>query len=71
MKNAPYERLEGFIQKLFNILAPLKPVRIYLFREKTEEAIAYLEKQRGIDFLEFIYERDKNEPFYENRPSGA
>jgi hypothetical protein len=71
LKNAPYERMEGFIQKLFNILTPLKPVLIYFYREKTEEAIAYLEKQRGIEFLEYIYERDKKESFYENRPAGA
>ena len=71
LKNAPYDRMQGFIQKLFNILAPLKPTLIYLYREKTEEAIAYLEKQRGVEFLEYIYERDKKEPFYENRPTGA
>ena len=71
LKNAPYERLEGFIQKLFNILTPLKPVLIYLYREKIEDAIAYLEKDRGVDFLEYIYERDKKEPFYEDRPAGA
>lgn len=71
LKNTPFERMEGFIQKLFNILAPLKPVLIYLYREKTEDAIAYLEKQRGVEFLEYIYERDKKEPFYKNRPSGA
>lgn len=71
LKNAPYERLDDFIQKLFNMLAPLKPALVYLYREKTEEAIAYLEKQRGAGFLEYIYERDKKEPFYENRPSGA
>lgn len=71
LKNAPYERIESFIQKLFNIIAPLKPVLIYLYREKTENAIAYLEKKRGVEFLEYIYERDKKEPFYENRPTGA
>lgn len=71
LKNAPYERLKGFIQKLFDILVLLKPVLIYFYREKIEEAITYLEKQRGIGFLEYIYERDKKEPFYENRPTGA
>lgn len=71
LKNAPYERMRGFVKKLYNIISPLKPVLIYLYREKTEDAIAYLEKQRGAEFLEYIYERDKNEPFYINRPKGA
>lgn len=71
LKNTPYERMEEFIQKFFHILEPLKPALIYFYREKTEEAISYLEKQRGIGFLEYLYERDKGEPFYENRPSGV
>ncbi len=71
LKNAPYERIQDFIQELFNIIMPLKPSLIYLYREKTEEAIEYLEKQRGVWFLEYIYERDKNEPFYKDRPDGA
>lgn len=64
-----FRRFTGYWQDYKFIT--LKPVLIYLYRRKTEDAIAYLEKKRGIEFLEYIYERDKKEPFYENHPSGG
>lgn len=71
LKNMSYESLEEFIQKLFAIISPLKPVLIYLSRERTEDAIAFLEKERGPEFLEAIWERDQHEPYYKNHPKGA
>lgn len=71
LKNMPYESLEEFIQKLFTIISPLKPVLIYLCRERTEDTVAYLEMERGCEFMEDIWKRDQHEPYYENRPKGA
>jgi hypothetical protein len=44
---------------------------VYLYRENTEDTINYLIKDRGVTFLDRIWERDKNHPYYSNRPIGA
>ncbi|MDR2686177.1 MAG: hypothetical protein LBB75_00355 [Oscillospiraceae bacterium] len=69
--NAPYERLEKFIHKLYDAVERLRPALIYLYRENTEDSIAYLEKDRGIQGLESIWERDKARPYYRDKPAGA
>jgi len=69
--NAPYERLEKFIYKLYDAVKRLRPALIYLYRENTEASIAYLEKDRGIDGLESIWQRDKARPYYRDKPAGA
>lgn len=70
-KNVSYERIESFVAKLFKIIEPLNPLLIYLYREKVEDSIAFLERERGVKSLEDIWERDKDEPFYKNNPRGA
>ena len=69
--NAPYERLEKFVNKLYNIVKCLNPVLIYLYRENTESTIDYLEKNRGTQGLTSIWERDKTRPYYQDKPKGA
>jgi len=69
--NAPYKRLEGFILQLYDAVKRLRPTLIYLYREDTEATIAYLEKDRGEQSLESIWERDKARPYYRNKPAGA
>ena len=69
--NAPYERLEKFVNKLCCIIKCLNPVLIYLYRENSEDTIKYLEKNRGIQGLTNIYERDKSRPYYQDKPKGA
>lgn len=70
-KNTPYQMVEDFIKDLFKIISELNPTLIYIYRMNVEDAIAALEKVRGIEFLERIWERDKDKPFYQNRPIGA
>ena len=50
-----------------DMLAPLQPALIYLYRENTEDSIAFIEKQRGIRDLESTWERDKDRPYYRNK----
>jgi hypothetical protein len=40
---------------------------IYLYREKTEDSIAFIEKRRGMKNLESTWERDKERPYYRNK----
>lgn len=70
LKNVTYECIEEFIAKLFEIIRPLKPSLIYLWRKKTEDTIVFLEKERGQQFMKAIWERDQHEPYYQNRPNG-
>jgi len=70
-KNMPYDELEKFVKKLVGIVQPLNPCLIYFYRENTEETIAFLEKDRGIEFFEWIADRDKLQPYYRDKPKGA
>ena len=70
-KNRPYEELEKFVRSLFDIIKPLNPCLIYFYRENTEETIAFLEQDRGIEFFDWIWERDKLQPYYQDKPKGA
>ena len=67
LKDAGYDRLSAFIQKIMAYLSSLNPLLIYLYRENTEDSIGYLRDQRGIRDLERTWERDKEEPYYTNR----
>lgn len=42
-----------------------------MYREDTEATIHYLEKDRGRQGLESIWERDKARPYYLDKPAGA
>lgn len=70
-KNAPYEMLEDFIQKLFHTISDLHPALIYFYRDNVENAISYLEEVRGVEFFESIWERDHHQAYYQSRPRGA
>ena len=67
LNGADYPELAGFVHKVMELLDPLKPALIYLYREKTEDSIAFLEKQRGVGDLESAWERDKARPYYRNK----
>jgi hypothetical protein len=70
-KNTPYEMLEDFVAKLFCLISDLDPTLVYLYQENVESAIESLEKSRGIEFFNRIWERDQYKPYYHNRPKGA
>jgi hypothetical protein len=71
LANRTYEELAGFIEKLFDIIEPLNPKLIYFYRENTNDTIEYLIQERGLRFLENIWERDRNQPYYKERVSGS
>ena len=67
LNGADYTRLSGFVHSVMELLMPLEPALIYLYREKTEDSIAFLEKLRGVKDLESIRERDKARPYYRQK----
>lgn len=70
-KNRPYEELQSFIDQIVEIIKPLNPCLIYLHRENTEATIDYLENDRGTSYLEYIWNRDKAQPYYTGKLPGA
>ncbi|MCR4886025.1 MAG: hypothetical protein K5919_03835 [Clostridiales bacterium] len=64
LNGADYPRLAGFVHGVMKMLSPLRPALIYLYRENTEDSIAFIEKQRGIRDLESTWKRDKGRPYY-------
>ena len=70
-KNRPYEELHNFVNQISDIIQPLKPCLIYFYRENAEATIDYLEKDRGTSYLEYLWQRDKNQPYYVGKPPGA
>ena len=67
LNGAEYPRLESFVHRIMNLLRPLHPALIYLYREKTEDSITFIEKQRGSKDLESTWQRDKGKPYYQNK----
>jgi len=70
-QNKPYEELESFIGRITSIIQPLNPCLIFLYRENTEATIDYLENDRGTSYLEYLWQRDKAQPYYTGKPPGA
>jgi hypothetical protein len=70
-KNRPYEELQSFVNRITQIISPLDPCLIYLRRENAQASINYLENDRGTPYLDYIYNRDKNQPYYGDKPSGV
>jgi len=67
LNGAEYPRLARFVHGVMKLLEPLRPALIYLYREKTEDAIAFMEKQRGLKDLQSTWERDKERSYYRNK----
>lgn len=67
LKAATYKRLEAFVWKIAECIKPLNPLLIYLYREHTEDSIAYLKEQRGEQDLVSTWERDQGEPYYKSK----
>ncbi len=67
LKAAPYDRLEAFVRKIAECIKPLAPLLIYLYREHTEDSIAYMREQRGEQNLVSTWERDQGELYYQNK----
>ena len=67
LSGADYPRLSQFVHSIMKLLEPLHPALIYLYREKTEDSITFMEKQRGMKDLESTWERDKERPYYQNK----
>jgi hypothetical protein len=70
-ENKTYEELQRFIDQITEIILPLNPCLIFLHRENTEATIDYLERDRGTSYLEYLWQRDKNQPYYAGKPPGA
>ena len=70
-KNRPYDELQSFIGQIVSILRPLNPRLIYLYRESAEATIDYLESDRGTSYLDYIWLRDKDQPYYAGKPPGS
>lgn len=71
LQNIEYEKLEQFIRELMGIIKPLHPDLIYFYRENPAESVAFLEQSRGTQYLEYLWERDKAEAYYADKPAGA
>jgi len=69
-KNKPYEELQSFINQIIDVVRPLNPCLIYLYRDNTEATIDYLEKDRGTSYLDYLWNRDKAQPYYADKPPG-
>ena len=67
LKAAPYERLKAFVCKIAELIKPLNPLLIYLYRENSEDSIAFMKEQRGEQDLVSTWERDKGAPYYQNK----
>ena len=67
LKAAPYERLKAFVCKIAELIKPLNPLLIYLYRENTEDSIAFMKEQRGEQNLVSTWERDKGALYYQNK----
>ena len=67
LNGACYPRLARFVHSVMKKLNPLRPVLIYLYREKREDSIAFIEKQRGMNDLQSTWERDRERPYYRNK----
>lgn len=70
LQNASNKKIEQFILKLIEIVKPLNPCLIYFHRENARDTIDFLEKLRGKQFMESIWERDKAKPYYNDKPKG-
>lgn len=65
------DELQHFVRQLEEIIKPLHPSLLFFYRENGEATIDYLEKDRGTSYLEYLYQRDKNRPYYRDKPGGA
>ncbi|MBO5473569.1 MAG: hypothetical protein J6A08_07280 [Lachnospiraceae bacterium] len=70
-ENKSYEELQNFVSQIEDIIRALHPSLLFLYRENAEATIDYLEKDRGTSYLEYLYQRDKNQPYYRDKPGGA
>lgn len=70
-QNRPYVEIQNFIDQIISIIQPLNPCLIYLYRSSTEATIDYLEKDRGTSYLDYLWNRDKAQPYYAGKPPGA
>ena len=67
LNGAEYSRLARFVHSVMKMLSPLRPALIYLYREKTEDAITFIARKRGVKDLESTWERDKERPYYRDK----
>ena len=70
-KNRPCGELRDFIGRITEIIRLLSPRLIYLYRDDAEATINFLEKDRGKSYLDYLWNRDKAQPYYADKPRGA
>ncbi|TCZ69675.1 hypothetical protein E0485_23640 [Paenibacillus albiflavus] len=68
LANAPKQALDQFVQALWEIVLPLDPRIIFLYRASVDDAIEHLRQARGESFFKQIWERDRHRPYYTDRP---
>ncbi|REK71886.1 hypothetical protein [Paenibacillus paeoniae] len=68
---ASYRQLRQFIGRIYTMIEGLSPALVYYYREQVEDTVQYMEKHRGIAFMEGIWSRDRYNPDYEDKHAGA
>ncbi|CAM2768940.1 hypothetical protein PASE110613_00030 [Paenibacillus sediminis] len=68
--DAPQEELFAFVGELWDIVGSLNPKLVYLYRESVENQIEHLKKVRGEIFFRLMWERDRHNPYYKDKPYG-
>ena len=68
---APKNEMFAFIDALWEMISGLNPHFIYLYRENFEDQLTHIKNVRGERFFQNIWERDRDNPYYQNRPYGV
>lgn len=68
LEEAPKEELLEFVHTIWDIVKDLNPHLIYLYRESIEDQFEHVRRVRGEGFFQFMWERDRHNPYYQNRP---
>ncbi|GAB6991953.1 P-loop NTPase family protein [Paenibacillus pini] len=68
LANAPKHMLAHFTDALWEIVMPLQPKLIMLYRNSVTDAIDHLRQVRGEAFFQLIWNRDRHRPYYMHRP---
>lgn len=69
--NTPYAQIEAFVGQLLDIAKPLRPSLVYLYRDRAQDTVDFLERLRGTKSLEGLWTRDRARPYYRDKPEGA
>jgi hypothetical protein len=71
LAGVPEGELFEFVSTLWDMVRDLNPHLVYLFRESVTDQINHLREVRGDEFFQIMWERDRHNPYYENRVYGV